>query len=85
MEQIRNKSETVKDISFYNTFKKLIKQHFILNPVKIHRFRNHTFFMQTMSMHCHCANNIPHKNLTSISLYLNIVNTTVFTLHTSNL
>ena len=29
-----NKLETnLKDISFYNTFKKLIKQHFILNPV----------------------------------------------------
>jgi hypothetical protein len=28
---------------------------------------------------------ILYKNLTSISLYFNIVNTTVFTLHTSNL
>jgi hypothetical protein len=28
---------------------------------------------------------IPYKNLTSISLHLNIVNTKVFTLHTSNL
>jgi hypothetical protein len=63
-----NKLETnLKDISFYNTFKKLIKQHFILNPVT-----NACIVIVQI---------IPHKNEKSnysISLYLNIVNTTVF-------